>query len=96
MAKTETTKSEGAEPDLESQVDALKGDLHTVKEDISSIAQLLMKQGKARATETRDNVEAKLHEKVAESRAYIEERPLTTTLYAFGIGVMAGFFFSRR
>lgn len=85
-----------AETDLGDQVATLKSDLHAVKSDLASISQSLLRQGKASAYAAKDDVERRLHEGVEHGRKYVEERPLTAALAAFGIGMMAGFFVSRR
>ena len=81
----------GSDLDISDQVAALKSDLTALKNDLTGMAQAMMKQGKASAYAAKDDVERRLHDGMEQGRKYVEERPLTAALAAFGIGLIAGF-----
>lgn len=101
-SSTSATKK-ATDDDLQSQVETLKGDLGAVRGDLSNIAKLLMDQGKAKAGDAKDDVEERLRATVDQGREYaqrgrevVESRPLTSAAAAFGIGILAGIFISRK
>lgn len=83
--------------EAEKEIDSLKADLHTLREDIAKLTEAFKRQGteqaKARYQQAKATAEdyGEQARKVADDVGHrIEERPLTSVLSAFGIGFIVG------
>lgn len=81
---------------LQDEVSALKADLSKVQTDIQSIAQSLMGMGKDSAKEYRDLASQRMESGLDAVEKYIEQRPVTTVLAAFVVGMLAGKLFGGK
>jgi ElaB/YqjD/DUF883 family membrane-anchored ribosome-binding protein len=92
--KEKTVMKEGnvamADRSLDKEFDVLKNDLGTLKEDVATIAKLLARKGSAQFNEAVDNGKARVQAGVGVLEEQITERPLTSLLVAFGIGILLG------
>ncbi len=86
---------------VKQEVDALRGDLKQIKDDLVSLTKLVGKKTKAEATESlkeikeaSGQVEARLRKAADEAKTSLEqqvrERPLGTLLLAFAVGLLFG------
>lgn len=77
-------------------IDALKADLVKVKDDLASLAGNLMDKGKESAKAVRASVEQKFNSSLESVGEFVEERPVTTVLLAFGAGVVTAMLLRRK
>lgn len=93
--------------DLGKDVDSLKKDISRLKDDLSSIAETLLEKGKEETGAAKDKLgerfgdeleaaRAKGKEKVESIEGQIREKPLTSLLIAFVIGLFLGKLLDRR
>jgi ElaB/YqjD/DUF883 family membrane-anchored ribosome-binding protein len=75
---------------LDKEFDVLKNDLGTLKEDVANIAKLMAKKGSAQFDAAVDTGKARVQAGVGVLEEQVTERPLTSLLIAFGIGILLG------
>lgn len=85
------SKSE-ASADLE----ALKSDLAALRDDLASLSASLLGEGAKGARAARAAVEERISSATEEVEHFVEERPFTTMLIAFGAGMLAAALLRRR
>lgn len=92
-----------ANRDLNQEMDELKGDLNSLREDISSLVDAMREEGAERGRSAyrraqRYKEEARERIDGAQERLgqEIEERPMTSILTAFGVGFTVGMLLDRR
>ncbi len=88
---------------MDKDIDALRAEMTTLRNDLSAVVHTLRDMGAERGTatyarmqEAAEQARAKGHraaETVAES---VEQRPFTSLASAFGIGLLLGLLFSGR
>jgi ElaB/YqjD/DUF883 family membrane-anchored ribosome-binding protein len=76
--------------DLSSDVEALRADLARLKEDLRSMGGSLADQARGSARSAKDAATAKWDDSVSAVHHQIEERPFTSVLVAFGVGLLVG------
>ncbi len=81
--------------DLSSDIDALKGDLASLRDDFAGIASTLGTQAKERATAVRDTVQDSVQNSISSAETCVRDRPLTSVLVAFGVGVLVSKLLSK-
>jgi ElaB/YqjD/DUF883 family membrane-anchored ribosome-binding protein len=92
MATTDTTQKE-----LQEQLDSLRKDLADINQTVKRLASDYAEEGKARvrasANRAQERVKATLSDvkgALEDVESEIQSRPLTSTLIAFGIGLVLG------
>lgn len=85
------------------ETDALRADLETLRDDVSHLTETLKHMASARGNEayerlrqTADQTRTRVRETASAAAHQVEERPLTSVLIAFGIGLLLGIVFDRR
>jgi ElaB/YqjD/DUF883 family membrane-anchored ribosome-binding protein len=84
------------EASVRDDVDSLKGDLMRIKDDLGVIAESLKVRVRERARSTKETAQDRYQDSVDSLEHYIEEKPLTTVLMAFGVGLLLGKIFSLK
>lgn len=85
-----------SEPGLRADVDTLKADLLRIKDDLALIADSVRTRVRSQAQSTRANATTRYQDSMDSIEQYIEEKPLTTVLVAFGVGLLLGKIFSLK
>jgi ElaB/YqjD/DUF883 family membrane-anchored ribosome-binding protein len=75
---------------LDKEFDVLKSDLGTLKADVAHIAKLMAQRGSKQFDAALDSSKARVQEGVGALEDHVVERPLTSLLIAFGIGILLG------
>lgn len=91
-----TAEVTAGEASLRDDVEVLKGDLLRIKDDLALIADGLRDRVRAQARSTREQAQSQYQDSVESIEQYIEEKPLTTVLVAFGLGLILGKIFSLK
>lgn len=85
------------------EIDALRDDLEAIKNDVSSLVTTLKKLSSKEGAALKDKVgqssewtKAQAQNAAAVTAKKIEERPFSSVLVAFGIGLLIGLFLDRR
>ncbi|MGP1394869.1 MAG: DUF883 family protein [Inquilinaceae bacterium] len=92
---------------VEQELDALRGDMEKLRGDIGSLTKTLRATAEQKASsmaaaakrnvdELKSEAEVKLREGTRAVESHIEERPLSSVLIAFGVGVVIGKLMDRR
>lgn len=85
---------------LEAQVARLRADLSTLAETLAEMAQSrgsdILGTVKAGAEARAEDLREQAAPKLAEARAFVQDKPLTALGYALGAGVIFGLLFGRR
>ena len=76
--------------DNDAELDKLKADLATLRRDVSSLTEALRERGTARARAAADGVRDQATQAAQTVSHQIEDRPYTSVLTAFGIGLVIG------
>lgn len=84
------------EGELGEELEVLKSDLTQLRSDIRGLSESLMGTAKTRARDIKDQAGEHVEHSVASVEQYIEAKPLTSVLVAFGIGIVLGKLFDRR
>ncbi len=92
-----------AERSLEKELDTLRADLGAIKDDIANISRAVSRRagkaaanGRAQAEDLVADLTAKGEESLEVARGQIAERPLTSLLVAFGVGMVLSKLLDRR
>lgn len=93
MADTTSTK----------ETDALRHDLNALRDDVSHLTETLKGMASSRGSEaydrlrqTADQTRTRVRDTASAAVHQVEERPLTSVLIAFGVGMLLGILFDRR
>lgn len=85
------------------ETDALRADLNTLRDDVSHLTDTLKHMASARGNEayerlrqTADQTRTRVRDGANAAAQQVEERPLTSVLIAFGVGLLLGIVFDRR
>ncbi|MDZ4753951.1 MAG: DUF883 domain-containing protein [Phycisphaerae bacterium] len=70
-------------------LETLKADLTALRDDVGSLSSQFLKQGSKTFRAARSAVEDKVTTATESVEAFVEERPLTTVIIAFGAGMLA-------
>jgi len=89
-------QSKSAKAELDQDVESLKEDLQQIKEDIALLADNLRGRASTKLREAKASAQAEYEEKLDSLEQCIQEKPLTTVLAAFGIGLLLGKIFSMK
>jgi ElaB/YqjD/DUF883 family membrane-anchored ribosome-binding protein len=94
-AKTQIkTKTVALEPDVETQIEALRTDIALLAEALKAQAIQTVNDrtvtARAAATETADVAKEKYDELTTKAEAQIKEKPLTSIAIAVGVGLLLG------
>ncbi len=76
--------------DLSADVQALRADLGRLKDDLRSMGGSLADDARNRARSAKDAAADKLDGSVGAVQNQIEDRPFTSVLIAFGVGMLLG------
>lgn len=76
-------------------VEALKKDLANLKGDFANLANHFGVHAKERATAARDSVQESFKSSVSSAESCVRERPITSVLVAFGVGIVAAKLLAR-
>lgn len=90
MTKTAAETIDSAAPDLEKDLAALRADFTRIKEDISRITQALGQRAAEKVDGAVEEAAVLGRAGIDTVEAKIHERPLTSILVAFGIGILIG------
>jgi ElaB/YqjD/DUF883 family membrane-anchored ribosome-binding protein len=77
-------------------IEILKADLAKIKDDLASLAGSLVDRGRQSARAVRQTIEDKVGSSVDALESFVEERPLTTVMLAFGAGIVTAMLLRRR
>lgn len=77
-------------------IEILKADLAKIKDDLASLAGSLVDRGRQSARAVRKTVEDKVSTSVDALESFVEERPLTTVMLAFGAGIVTAMLLRRK
>jgi ElaB/YqjD/DUF883 family membrane-anchored ribosome-binding protein len=94
MAKVETDA--GVDRTMRDEMDLLKSDLSRIKDDLGMMAEHITGRARTGANMARDRAQTRFNDYHDSVEQYIEEKPLTTVLAAFGIGLLLGKIFSLK
>ncbi len=89
-SKTAAETIDAAAPDLEKDLAALRADFARVKDDIGRITQALGQRVGAKVDGAVEEAAVMGRAGIDTVEAKIHERPLTSMLVAFGIGILIG------
>jgi len=87
MASTDTASTE---------LQAIKADLATLRDDMSSLSKTLMRDGRKKARAARDAVEKGLADAGESVEEFVEERPYATMAISFSAGALLAILLCRR
>jgi ElaB/YqjD/DUF883 family membrane-anchored ribosome-binding protein len=97
MATTETTQKE-----LQEQLGSLRKDLAEINQTVKQLASDYAQEGKARVRATANRAQERAKDALSDARdslsgleSEIKSKPLTSTLLAFGIGLVLGKILNR-
>ena len=90
-AGNKTNKSE-----MQSEMDALRSDMAKIQKDLHALTDTLVDLGKGRARDVKHQVESQFESGLDAVETYIEEKPMTTVLIAFGIGLLVAKLFGDK
>ena len=93
MAANRTVDTES---DIRAELQALKDDLLTVKEDVGKVTATAVKQGRAAADAFKGQATEGMNQGLDSARQCVQERPLTSAAVALGVGVGLGLLLTRR
>ncbi len=93
MSKSTDTNHEA---DMASELKSLKEDLMAVKQDIHNVTTGALQQGREVASHVKDQAAEQLDQHVKSTRDYVQKNPLTSTLVAAGVGIVAGVLLGRK
>ena len=94
MAKVDIDS--GSDRTMRDEMDLLKSDLARIKDDLGMMAEHVTGRARAGASVARDHAQTRFNDYHDSVEQYIEEKPLTTVLAAFGIGLLLGKIFSLK
>lgn len=85
------------------ETDALRDDLDKLRDDVSHLTETLKNMASTRGNEaydrlrqTADQTRTRVRDTANAAAHQVEERPLTSVLIAFGVGLLLGIIFDRR
>lgn len=96
MASAPGGGSTSAKNQLEMDVDSLKSDLNKIKDDLRRLTENAMDRAQNRARSVKATAEGKYEEGRESIEEYIERRPMTSILVAFGVGVLVSKIFDSK
>lgn len=76
--------------DNDTELEKLKSDLATLRRDVASLTETLKERGTARARATAEGMRDQATQAAQTVGHQIEDRPYTSVLTAFGIGLVIG------
>lgn len=85
-----------APPDPAAELEQLKTDLAQVRDDLGSLAGSLVKKGRQSAIEAKDSVKDHVTSSIETIGEFVEERPMTTVMLAFGAGFLTSMLLRRK
>lgn len=71
-------------------LEAIKADMRELREDLRKLANSVGDRAVGEAREFRGSVQEKVEEQLQGVERYVETRPLTSILAAFGVGLLVG------
>ncbi|MFO0874929.1 MAG: hypothetical protein U0575_13295 [Phycisphaerales bacterium] len=82
--------------DPAADLESLKADLAALRDDLASLSKSFLGQGADSARAAKSAVEERVGRAADSIEQFVEERPFTTVLIAFGAGMLAASILRRR
>lgn len=80
--------------DPRDDLQAIKNDMRRLQEDLRTLTNSLGQRARTEARELRDTVREDVEEQLHGVERYVETRPITSILGAFGVGLLVGTLFT--
>ncbi|MDX1581898.1 MAG: hypothetical protein R3360_09770, partial [Alphaproteobacteria bacterium] len=84
-----------AQSDMSQEIEALKNDMASLREDLGKIATTLGEEAKGHSRAAYDDVRRRADAGIDTVERQIDEHPFTSMAAAFGIGLLIGNLFRR-